>query len=990
MRTGSPLMLLLVSTLAVPSRGAPDVIARYSAGPVTREVGIQEGRLHTVSFQVSGRKPTKARGPEFRICLGEEGRVVSSDEYRATPGQGAYHCTGPEGAPLVEVRYEADAERGVVRKRLRLVNSTAHTILVRWVEVESLHPGEPVTYAVSPSFPALGDWGQPVYTNRLFLGVEFPAARNTALPDGSLQMREYCGVSLPPGGAWESHPAVVGGAPSGAVSSAFLDYIARISAHWPHVPRPTLYWNGFRVILPPDRTGQGIAMLRYAREMKQQTGFQFDAWTYDAGFDMYRPDALWAPREADIWKRTREALRGLDTRLGFWTSFSCIFDTPTHAWGKTQGYGLQHDAAYCLAEPKYAQAMEERLSQIVRENDMASINFDGMYWGQGFGCNTPGHGHLVGQGAEAGVYGTYAVVTNKMRIFERLRREKPDICLDLFVCGEWASPWWLTVLDGVHTVPGDTLAAGIPSPWLRDDLITVRDIQAWELHRRQNRQFPLWGEDLYGSQVRADHLIDGIDVQGEAMEARWEDEFVMSLVARGAMNAYIVCSDLGVLARSRSGLRFLGEVGNWVKSNPEPFRHFALLGGDPSKQETFGYAHGDGRGRAIVGIRNPSIRTQTFPLRITREYNLGEPGPYQVTMVYPYRYTWPNVDAGSRLLIPLADFQVAILEIRAPSRRIEGLPEGRWKEENGLILAAGPDAEPARPSVALSLRDAEHPEISGRIRVPNGATAQLQIALTPPAGTTEILPAARIDGAPAAIETHFRNRGASQDAWLLLNVPPGTHTVSVRTGTRSPTQLEAWLQVRTARRFEATALPAPAGLLPALDEPEVRRTYPALPPTVAAGGLPPMPSGVVWLGDLKARCVRSETGWGRIGWNESCWMDDPALRLGAKKYAKGLGVHAPGRFDFALDGRRRVLKAEIGVHPIPPERRHPGWPKGSVRFTVVGDGRILFRSPVLRETDGPKPISVRLPGVRLLSLLVDDGGDGMFDDLATWGDARLE
>lgn len=986
LRTLAPLALLATAIGSVQA----DAVYTYTAGPITREVRLVSGRLHTTALRLAGSAPVRTSGPEFRICLGDEGRILTSDDYRAEYRQGAFQCTGPSGAPGVEVRYQPDPDRGVVRKVLRLTNPTDRPLLVRWVEVESFSPGERIAYAVSPSFPALGDWGQPVYTQRFFFGVEFPAARNTALPDGSLQMREYCGVTLPAGGAWQSHPAVAGGAPRGEVSAAFLDYIARISVHWPNVPRPTIYWDGFRVILPPDRTDQGVAMVRLARKMKEQTGFEFYSWTYDAGFDMYRADGLWVPQEPDIWKRTREALKGLSTRLGFWTSFSCIFDTPTHAWGKTQGFGLQHDAAYCLAEPKYAQAMEDRLSQIVRENDMASINFDGMYWGQGFGCNTPGHGHLVGQGAEAGVYGTYAVVVNKMRIFERLRREKPDICLDLFVCGEWASPWWLTVLDGVHTVPGDTLAAGIPSPWLRDDLITVRDIQAWDLHRRQNRQFPLWAEDLYGSQVRANHLIDGIEVTGEAMAARWEDEYVMSLVARGAVNAYIVCSDLGVIDASKTGLRFLGEVANWVKANPLPFRHFALLGGDPARQEPFGYAHGDGRGRAIVGIRNPSIRTQSFPLKITSDYNLGEPGPYQVTMVYPYRYTWPSVEAGETLRIPMADFQVAILEIRAPSRRIEGLPAGRWTEKDGLVQTAGADPEPARPRVSLALRDAASAEIAGQIAIPGGGRAQLQVFVTPPAGTTDIKPTATIDGAPAPVEAHFRNRGASQDAWLLLNVPAGRHSVVVRPNTASPTRLEAWLQVAYTRLFEPTSLAAPAGLLPPLEPAELRRTYPALPATYAVSGLPPMPAGAVRLGDLRSRCVHSETGWGIVGWNRSCWTDDPTLRLGDRTYEEGLGVHAPGRFDFVLDGRNHVFKADIGLHPIPPARRPPGWPKGSARFAVYGDGRLLYRSPVLRETDGPKPISVPLRGVRLLSLAVDDGGDGNFDDLCDWGDARLE
>ena len=961
----------------------------FRAGAFYRRISLHDERIGTDELGSTGKGKAAVSGAEFRLCVGEDSRTISSDDYRSTKlADGLYRCDGAAGAPTLQLQYICDQKLGVIRKRVKLINSSDKPILVRWVEVESCKVADPVTYAVSPGFPALGDWGQPVYTKRFFFGVEFPAARNTAFPDGTLQMREYCGITLMPGESWESHPSVFGGAVRGTVEAAFMNYIAHISACWPNVPRPNIYWDGFRVILPPDRTTQGVKMIELAKQMKRDTGFEFDAWTYDAGFDMYRADGLWLPVEPDIWKRTREALQGMTTRLGFWTSFSCIYDTPTHAWGKTMGYGLQHDAAYCLAEPKYAHDMEERLSAIVRENDMRSINFDGMYWGQGFGCNTPGHSHMVGSGAEIGVYGTYAVVVNKMRIFERLRREKPDICLDLFVCNEWASPWWLTVLDGVHTVPGDTVAAGIPSPYLRDDLITVRDIQTWDLHKRLKRQFPLWGEDLYGSQVRADHLIDGIEVIGEAMSARWEDELVMSLVARGPLGAYIVCSDLNVFTSTKSGLRFLGEVGNWVRKNPQPFKHFALLGGDPAKQECFGYAHGDGQGRAVVGIRNPSIRTQTFSLSITKDFNLGKPGPYQVTIVYPYRYTWKNVEEGKTLRIPLADFEVAILEVRAPSRAIPELPEGRWMEREEVIWCAGVDHEPAKPVIKLTIPDPAIPEISGTITIPIAVKAELQLAVNPPAGTKKLSAKTTVDGIETPAQVHFRNRSGSEDGWVLLDLPEGKHEVNIRLDSGSPTRLEAWIQYRQTLSFSQTKFNSSDGLLPTLNPEEMRRTCVAL--TMMVTGLGSMPSGVVYLGDLKGRCVRSETGWGVIGWNQSCWKDDPTLRLGTKTYTHGLGAHSPSRFDFMLDGGNRVLRAGIGVHPIPLARRQPGWPKGSACFYVVGDGKTLYKSPVLRETDGPRTISVPLKGVRLLSLVTDDGGDGIFDDLCNWGNVRLE
>ncbi len=959
---------------------------RFEAGPVARIVRLDGGRLRSVGF-AAGEQTIAADGPEFRLCLGDEATVVDSDAYAASEQDGRFVATAG-GLPTVELRYTAS--EGVVRKWLTVVNTTAAPVLLRWAETESVAPGEPITYAVDPAFPAIGDWGQPVYTAHLYFGIEFAGARTTAV-GGRLQAREYPGRWLPPGGRWEAHPTVVGAAPDGEVERAFLDYLARHSAHWPRVPRAALYWNGFRVVRPPERTAQGLAMTERARELKDQTGFAFDAWTYDAGFDMYRADALFEPQEPEVWPRSREALAPLGTPLGFWTSFSCIFDVPTHAWGRTQGFGLQHDQAYCLAEPTYFEAISDRLAEIVSRFGMMSINFDGMYPGQGFGCNQPGHGHLVGVGDEAGVYGTYAVAVNQMRVFKRLRALQPGMILDLFICAEWASPWWLTVLDGVHTVPGDTVASELPSPWLRDALITVRDEQVFDLLRRQRRQFPLWGMDLYGNQVRADHLIDGIELSGEAMAARWEDELVMATAGRGAIGNHIVCCDLNVLAESDSGLRFLGEVGNWLRANESQFRHTALLGGEPRRGEPYGYAHGDGDGRCLVGLRNPGILPAAFALTLDESLNLGAAGPYQVVQVYPYRYLHGEYPAGATVELPLEDYAVSLYEIRAGNRRWPDLPDGRFTVADGRLTSAGPDAEPLAPVCDLRLPDPAVPAIAGTVTVPDGWTGELQLQVVPPAETPGLAPTLTMAGDPVRCEVHFRRRGGPVDAWVLVPLPAGEHALELRLDCGLPVRFEGWLQLRREASFAPVPGGVPEGLfpLPAGGAGRVRSTWPALPACHALDA-EPLPPGPVYLSDLRARCVRAATGWGRVGWDQSCWELDDTLRVPGLTFEKGVGVHAPGRLEFALDGAPRTLRATVGVHPIPPERRHPEWPKGSVVFVVLGNGRELYRSPRLTELEQPVAVSVDLTGVTELALLVEDAGDGMFDDLATWGAARVE
>ncbi len=984
--------LIVASSAVAASSSATVLRSTVEAGPVRRTLLLDSGVLRTAFIQAGDRPPVPCTGPEFKVCIGEKPRVFASDTFDSRQiGPGEFLCTRP--GIEVRVHYVADPARKIVRKTLTVAcPADGDPLLLRWLELESCRPSQAITYAVSPKFPQLGDWGQPVYTKDFFFGIEFPASRSTATSEGALQLREYPGIRIMPGSSWTSDPAVLGcRGKNGTLADAFFEYVATLSPFAPNVPRAFIYWNGFRVVKPPDRLSQGLRMIERAREMKERTGFTFDAWTYDAGNRMYRPDGLFVPWEKDLWQKTRTALAPLGTHLGFWTSFSCIYCTPTQKWGKTQGFALQNSHAYCLAQEKYADAIEKRLVEIVTRYDMRSINFDGMYWNQGFGCNQPGHGHLVGEGDETGVYGTDAVVRREIRIFRRLRELQPAICLDLFVCGQWSSPWWLQTVDGVHTVPGDTVAAGIPSPWLRDELITVRDMQVWQEHRQRRRQFPLWAEDLYGNQVRADHLIDGITVRGESMGERWEDEYVMALAVRGTVSAYLVCCDLDLLAHTPSGLQFLGDVGNWVRANASIYRHFALIGGDPSRREPYGYVHGDGNGRALVGLRNPTIRSTVFPLRITDTFHLRAPGPYQVTQVYPFRYTWSGVDAGEALPIPLPGFAVALFEVRSPGRALPGIPDGRWTIENGLIVSAGPDPEMPAPTANLRLAVPKPPRITGHLGVPAGTRAELQVRLDLPPNTRDVRATGTVDGAPVPVQVHFRERGyatKSQDAWVLMPLRPGEHRVDLALQCPTPVRVEAWLEQRMERRFRPTGARAVDGLFPALTPAELRHTRRVLAPTIA-GQFPPLPTGDADLADLRTRCVRAVTGWGRVGWNQSCWAEEPALRIGDTTYKKGLGVHAPGEFEFFIDASYRRLQADIGLHPIPPAKRKPGWPHGSARFIVEGDGRVLYRSPVLTELDGARHIDVDITGVNILTLKVDPAGDSNFDDLCTWGDARV-
>jgi hypothetical protein len=101
--------------------------------------------------------------------------------------------------------------------------------------------------------------------------------------------------------------------------------------------------------------------------------------------------------------------------------------------------------------------------------------------------------------------------------------------------------------------------------------------------------------------------------------------------------------------------------------------------------------------------------------------------------------------------------------------------------------------------------------------------------------------------------------------------------------------------------------------------------------------------------------------------------------LSSRRIAKGIGTHARSAIELSLDG------GYLQFHAI----ANAGESGGTVRFSVVGDGRTLFESPVLRGPIGASDVDVDVSGVTTLTLLVDDGGDGYAADVANWLDARL-
>jgi alpha-galactosidase len=122
-------------------------------------------------------------------------------------------------------------------------------------------------------------------------------------------------------------------------------------------------------------------------------------------------------------------------------------------------------------------------------------------------------------------------------------------------------------------------------------------------------------------------------------------------------------------------------------------------------------------------------------------------------------------------------------------------------------------------------------------------------------------------------------------------------------------------------------------------------------------------------------------GWAEARANRS--VDGNPLRVGGKTYASGIGTHAKSEWILPLDGEASELSGACGVDDEVSE-------KASLQFVIEGDGKELWKSPVMRRGQAAESFTTKLGGVKTLRLLVEDGGNGSTEDHGDWLDLKLE
>jgi alpha-galactosidase len=142
----------------------------------------------------------------------------------------------------------------------------------------------------------------------------------------------------------------------------------------------------------------------------------------------------------------------------------------------------------------------------------------------------------------------------------------------------------------------------------------------------------------------------------------------------------------------------------------------------------------------------------------------------------------------------------------------------------------------------------------------------------------------------------------------------------------------------------------------------------------------------VWLDDLSLSPIIQ--GWGKPQKNKSAAKkpeEGKPLTISSKRFERGVGTVAESVLVVHLNGDATTFSAQVGADDC-----KRGSLRTSIEFFVIGDGRMLWRSGVMRTNEAAKAFEVSVAGVQQLLLKVGDAEDGNNDDFGDWADAKFE
>ena len=636
---------------------------------VARHLRVEDGRLRTEAVE-NRRTGTHVTldGPAFAL------EVVSPEVFITPPASNVVTLTSEafvldsvrangeraltawlhaEAAPIHAVlRIAADDRQPVVTTTLTWSqpNATDAPYLVRVVTLEDA--------ALGGTTATGGGYGQPVFTEDLFFGIEYPGSDASA--DGSrLRLAYDVGLNATVEGM-TSYPAVVG---AGGAEAVRHDFVAYINSLRPNPVRPYLLYNSWYDIRDFNEPEIFDRIAFFRQTLGDAYGQPLDAFVLDDGWDDL-DGPLWSidlDKLPSGLESTGERLDAAGAALGLWASPWGGYDDNRKARARTadlEGYETMGEFL-CLAGTRYHDRFRDQLLHLQRENNVGFWKLDGFL----STCNRPDHGHEIGR------FSRRAQIDAFLGVLDTLRADRPDVHIDVTV-GTWPSPWWLKWADYVWMGGADyAFSEDVPSLTLRDQSVTYRDEVMYDNLVVQRQAMPTSAFMTHG-------IIKGrlnrLGEPDERPEALIRDAVVY--FSRG-----VAMWELYLTPEIISDPEWAGvvQVMEWARANWDLLEHTTFVGGSPRGGEVYGYAHFDGD-RGLLTLRNPSPEARSYAIPLDASVGVIDEGArWHVARQYPTAEALADVfGVGEMFAGTLAPYEVAVFafEPTPPSVAVVGAP----------------------------------------------------------------------------------------------------------------------------------------------------------------------------------------------------------------------------------------------------------------------------------------------------------------------------
>jgi len=550
----------------------------------------------------------------------------------------------------IDLIYTLTEDKPYLRKQIRVSSPGGKLYFIEELAVENM--------VIAGANACHQGFGQPVYTEEMFFGLEYPAGNNS-MEQGRLELFYYPGVQLDQEGI-ESYRAVWGTAPWERTRAAFLDYVKDIRVA---PARPFLLYNTWYDMRTAERAGDikaGVLDYRNCLERIESfkenlvdQGIRLNSFVLDEGWDRYTP--FWEIDTRNFpggFGKLKKALENIGSALGLWLGpiggYGEGLRLRSEA-GRKAGLEVSRKGYLDHAGPKYRRILTERLIDYIKRYDVNYYKFDGVLYGYG-GTD---HGYLPG------IYSRELHTASLMSLLDTLHTVKPGIFTNI-TTSNWLSPWWLAHTDCVYMGGHDYgWLRSLPSISKRDLAISYRDKVCFDNFRTLEHQFPM-------NSIMTVGIIKGeYQYLGDPQETldKWTSNLMMHFSRGLAMWELYISPQI----LNEEEWETLRSAIQWAASNKDVLlANTTMVGGDPAERQPYGYFHFQDE-KMILTVRNPCIQPAVFRMKLDYPHGWLEPNDevYLPLTVYPYlaveQERW--LSYGKTIEVGLSGYETKVIEL---------------------------------------------------------------------------------------------------------------------------------------------------------------------------------------------------------------------------------------------------------------------------------------------------------------------------------------